>query len=52
MEMLHGSSSKLVVRNTPIIKAAGGVIEQKRASEKAWNSPEGQAVMGATKATI
>jgi len=47
-----GNSSQLVVRNRAIVRAASGVIEQKRAEERVWNSPEGQAVMGATKATI
>ena len=48
----RGQASQITVRNRAIVRAASGVIEQKRASEKAWNSPEGQAVMGATKATI
>jgi len=48
----RGKASKLSVGNGEILEAARGVIEGKRADEKAWNSPEGQAVMGATKATI
>ena len=48
----RGQASQVTVRNRAILGAARGVTEGKRAEEKAWNSPEGQAVMGATKATI